>query len=151
MDDESSKSNVLSEINNLTSQFKSVMLLKLAETFADYLSKTDHMSVSASDLGLTYPAFMVRGGLFCYDPKIILFGANKVKDLEYGRKAVVKIKRADSIVVAYTNFKNERVVRDLVGTEARYFQHEVDKLSGMDWRTRATQKDQIDAIKRVLH
>jgi len=141
------------EINFLTSQFEYGMLFKIAEVLADYLLLTKAYSVNAKQLGMTSNSFMIMGGLFCHNPKVILYGSNRVKMDEYSSAARehIAISRPESIVVGYNNFKGERVVRDLVGIESRYFQHELDNLSGIDWRTRATPNERLKAVKRVLH
>jgi peptide deformylase len=129
------------------------MLIKLAETLNKYVTLVDCYSVNAPQLGLQVRAFMLNTGLFCYKPKIVLFGSTRIAMDEYSSqsKESVLISRPATIVAAYTNYKNERVLRDLDGVEARYYQHEIDNLMGISWKTRATQTALINAKKRVLH
>lgn len=141
------------EIKSLTLQVERDMLIKIAEILSKALFLLDSYSVSAPSLGLDIPAFLLPQGLFCYMPKVILYGDTRKAMLEYCpfKKESVSIVRSTSIVVGFTNARGERVVRDLDDIQARYFQHELDSLLGIDFRTRATNAARIKAIKRKLH
>lgn len=141
------------EILDLTLQIERAMLQKVAEELQSYLIKTGAPSISAFTLRIPCEAFMINTGLFCYKPKILLHGATRVKMDEYSaiEKETIGIRRPETIVAGYTNYHGNRVVRDLYGIEARYYQHEIDRMMNVDWRTRATQYDRINAVKRVLH
>jgi peptide deformylase len=142
-----------SEIKDLTKQVERDMLLQIAETMSNYIQLVQCYSVNAKQLGIPADAFMINSGLFCFKPKIILYGSDRVKMLEYSSisKESIEIYRPGSVVAGYVNYHGDRVVRDLYGVEARYFQHEIDNLSGNDWKNRATQAARIKATKVVLH
>jgi len=154
MDQEDDFANhILSEIKDLTKQIEHGMLLTIAGVMSNYLKLVPAYSVNSKQLDIPTQAFMVNTGLFCIKPRIILFGDTKVKMEEYSSvsRNSVMIRRAETIVAGYTNYNGDRVVRDLYGIEARYFQHEVDNLNEFDWKTRGSPTAQLNAVKRTLH
>lgn len=141
------------EIKSLTSQMEHVMLPKVADILVKAIKVLDSYSVGAPSLGLDIPAFIINTGLFCYKGKVVLYGDTRVLMEEYCpfKKESVKILRPASIIAAFTTHDGRRIVRDLEGIEARYFQHELDNISGIDFRTRASNAARIKAKKRQLH
>jgi peptide deformylase len=141
------------EIKSLTSQLDRDRLPIIANLLVDAIKLLDCYSVGAKNLGIEVPAFIINTGLFCYMPRIILFGDDRILMDEYCpfKRECVKIVRAKNIVVAFTDHNGRRLVRDLEGIESRYFQHEVDNILNIDFRTRASHAARIKADKRKLH
>lgn len=153
MDDEQTTTPTPLEIKLLTLEFERDMLTKVAEALYSYIDKVSCYSIGTKHLGIPTEAFMISTGLFCFKPRVLVYSPTRVKMDEYSSisRESIPITRPAGVIASYINHLGNKVVRDLDGVEARYFQHELDVMHNIDWRTRATQVARLNAAKRVLH
>lgn len=141
------------EIKDLTSESDRAKVVEIAGSLIEYIKRTNSYSIGAKHLGYDLPAFAIYPNFFYIYPRILMLGDTRRKMTEYCSltRTSIDIVRPSQVLVGFTTWQGERVVKDLSGIEARYFQHECDKLVGIDFRTKATPREQIKAVKRVLH
>lgn len=116
----------------------------LIETMVEY----NGLGISANQCGLPYRVFVMRSiePLVVINPRIVDTSTNEVL-MEEGcisfPNLILKIKRPEKIRVRYVTLKEfepmqlETITETFHGMSARVFQHELDHLNGIDYRTRA--------------
>ena len=106
------------------------------------------LGLAANQVGIPYRVISVKGFDTClFNPKIVYSSAEE----QYSEEGclsfpnlIVKVKRAISIRVRYTDVYGETSIKSFTGLTARIIQHEIDHLDGKLFYNRANKfhKDQ---------
>ena len=113
------------KMNNLIAQLKMTMKLY------------GGIGLSANQCGVHERVFVIGYDDFfiaCINPKIVTSSEDTIKDVEGCLSfpgLALKLDRAESVNVEYTNENGEVVRQTLSGVTARCFQHELDHMNGI--------------------
>jgi len=115
------------------------LALSLIETMVYYHG----LGLSANQVGLPYRVFVMGAesvGFACFNPEII--SAEGEEDYSEGCISYpglfLKVKRAKSIKVRYTDMNGVQKEQQFDGLTARIFQHELDHLNGVDFTSKVS-------------
>ncbi len=107
----------------------------LINVLFDTMKAQKGVGLAAPQVGVNEQVFVVDNGKESFaviNPKVIKSSGTQV--LEEGCLSIpnlhVKVKRADTLLVEFTDENNERLRAELSGLTARIFQHEYDHLNG---------------------
>lgn len=125
---------------------------QLAIDLAETMIMNNGLGLSSNQIGLEHRVFVMTGSpiLACFNPKIVDQSKEEVL-LEEGCLSYpglfIKIKRPRRIKVRYTQPDGEVVTKTFADLTARVFQHEMDHLDGIDFRSRANKYHLNQALK----
>lgn len=126
----------------------------LSHTMYAFMLNHGAVGLAANQLELEHNVFVMDGGFACFNPKIIWYGNEHCILTEYCLSypgLPVKVKRPSAIFVTYQMSDGTKIAREFEGLHARIFQHEFDHLRGKVHMDRATNREQIKALRRQLH
>lgn len=117
--------------------------IQLAKDLTETMLHHNGIGLAANQCGLPYRVFVIKANpiLACFNPKIVSMTGEQI-DLEEGcltfPNYYVKIRRPKQIRVRYTYPNGHTVTEIYDGMTARIFQHELDHLDGILFKSRAT-------------
>jgi peptide deformylase len=122
---------------------QSDLIDELARDLPETMASHDAIGLAAVQVGLPYRVFVMfhrdGGHRVCFNPEVI----NKIGEPELGSEGCLsfpdlelRVKRAPTIQVRYTNEHGWTGTETMTGLEARCFQHELDHLDGITFDTR---------------
>lgn len=128
--------------------------IEFAKELVAFMYENNGIGLAANQVGVPYRVFAMRGqpeNLVCYNPKIIMPGAEEVT-LEEGCLSypglLVKVKRPQHIRVRFHLPNGDTDTRQFTGLTARIFQHELDHLDGIRYYNRASRFHREKALAK---
>lgn len=126
----------------------------LAISVITFLEEQNLMSVCSKQLGLETRWFAMRGepSFVCFNPKIV-YSSDEQSFMEEACPSypglVVKIKRPSQVRVRFTVADGSVVTKIFSGFSARLAQHQIDKLNGIHFLSRANFLNKEISIKKL--
>jgi len=121
--------------------------LILANNMLKFMRENDGIGLAAPQIGISKRVFVmeVHGReRMCFNPEII-FSSDVLTEFPEGCLSFIGdqciIKRPDTICVKYQDHQGNWIEDDMVGLEARCFQHELDHLDGIVMHDRKKEQD----------
>lgn len=116
--------------------------IQLAKDLYETLMSTQHLGLSAPQVGLPYRVFALRTtpGIVCFNPRIVDRSTEEIMLDEMSmthEHLVVPIKRPKKIKVRYLQPNAEVKTEIFDGMTARYFMHQLDYLDGIVYTQKA--------------
>lgn len=125
--------------------------LTMANTMLVFMRLNSGIGLAAPQIGISKRVFVmeVHGReRACFNPEIT-FSSTVLAEFPEGCLSFpgeeCKIKRPDTISVRYQTHEGEWVEDDMVGLEARCFQHELDHLDGIVMHDRQKEQDATES------
>lgn len=123
---------------------------ELENTLTEIISKNKAISICAPQIGIDEKVFALDGGFIFFNPKLVAISDEIVlleeTDIAYPGFSV-KINRPKNIRVRYQRADGESFTHPFTGMTARYVQHCIDILDGINWINRANLYHKQKAFK----
>ena len=127
---------------------------ELAVSLIETMVKNRGIGMAANQVGLPYRVFVMgaeKVGFACFNPEILeFFGEETYEEGCLSFPGLfIKIPRASSIKVRYTDMNGVTKEETFNGLTARIFQHELDHLNGITYTTKVSKLNLERAKEKV--